>query len=317
MRLKLFFSIALALLLTTTLVYGQIDHGGTMDKITNLTAICPEGNFQIGAYLDVTILDAAGAPDQTVIDFPSGIDSSSGGPIFTAAEKRIGIQFNQVQPLGTTYALLLYTDNKDPGAGYQYTGTGESTGLIGASGVHNAPVIYSLYDTMRKDCTNYGGGYNETPLLPTTWDPGNAADDNFAWTNIQGSDCDGYFKYMSDVQNPGYTWDGNGKYETMLVSNMTNDVDWEQGFHHADCSPVKGDKDSTTAWSDEGEWIKFTSPFGGFWVDDMYDASWNYQGPGAGDGNSDCFVYLAAGFQGKPIQEYKTSKIIVEVYHKP
>lgn len=290
---------------------------GTTDKVTNLTAIAPLGGFLTGAYLQVTLLDTNANPGQTQITFPANIDVN--GPNFYNANQIIGIQYDNVQPAGSEMGLLFYSDNSNATASYRYTG-GPAThgGLIGQDGKSVAPIIFSMYKEMRQHVTNYrtllngGNPYNKQPPLPTTW---------AGWTNKIGNyDFDGYFNnWLSDITDPGYTWHTVGSNGCSLVNNIA--PAGLTTFDQAKMAPAKGNLTNAVSKINQTTWWQFNGPFGGWTTGNKYDNNWvHYNDPNAlqlvGTKN-ECFVYMAASFKGKPIQNYKTSKLVVEVYSNP
>ncbi len=289
---------------------------GTTAKVTNLTATAPLGNFATGAYLQVTLLNTNGVAGQSQITFPGNIDVNN-GPNFYNANEIIGIQYDNVQPVGTQLGLLFYSDNSNASANYRYTFVTNKAkgGLIGQDGKSVAPLIFSMYKEMRQHVTNYRtsygvSSYTKQPALPTVWT---------TWTNkaSNGYDYDGYFTWLSDITDPGYTWNTVGSNGCSLVNNIGAIT-----FDQAKMAPAKGDAQASPATKiDYGTWVQFNGPFGGWVTGNKYDNSWvHYDNPAApqlSGSKNEAFVYLAANFLGKPIQNYRTSKLVVEVYNNP
>jgi hypothetical protein len=171
---------------------------------------------------------------------------------------------------------------------------------------------------MRQHVTNYRtaygvGSYARQPALPTVWS---------RWTNkaANGYDFDGYFNYLSDITDPGYTWNTVGSNACSLVNNITGSG--LTTFDQAKIAPSKGNLQTAPATKqDFGFWVQYNGPFGGWLTGNKYDNNWvHYDNPVAPQlvgSKNDAFIYLAAHFKGKSIQNYRTSKLVVEVYSNP
>lgn len=255
-----------------------------------------------GISLDVKIQPRIGVwpSDLNQITFPVNIDIN--GTVWTLSDSVITVQYSSAS---NGPKLLFYTDNEDSGAEYQYTGGDDCGGLIGEDQTTVAPVIWSLYDNRISETTNFSGAWGaayyllNSPLLPLNWEQSE-------WTNIYGPYIDGYWSYIVDVGNPTYTWNDVGKYCAVIAE--TNETG---AFRKPQQAPLKGDPQLNPEFEDMGDWIHYKGPFGGWYIKDDFKSDMVQEI----DGLADFVIYLGAGFKGKPIQNYKSNRFIIELIH--
>jgi hypothetical protein len=239
------------------------------------------------------------------ITFPSGIDTSSSAPAWLLSDSVILVQFST----GSNHAkLLFYTDNKNAGASPKYGGDDQYGGLIGQTMTNtNVHMIWSLFDERISDRTNFHTSWSNTyksnkPLLPSGFD-------RTYWTNRSGPYISGYWRNIIEIGSTFYSWNGVGQYECVIAG--TNNTDQLGSPQNA---PLKGTLQQNPQIDYHGgAWTEYMGPFGGWWANDNYKSDMSK----GIDGKGDVVIYLAASFRNKPIQNYKSNRIIIELCHEP
>jgi hypothetical protein len=239
--------------------------------------ITAQGTLGAVSTLTVTIRNIA---DNSVNGTGLGFNAASGAGVVTSSQY-LDVEFND-NSVGFQ-SLTMSTDNRDAAANPKYTGPAQGGGLVGVTDTTaTVPLAWTVFDSVVASGTGYSfeaaiNSASEFFLQDKRQGEAAECTDDVTGAFESGGDCDG--------NDPIIDWDGDGTKGAKA---------YDTGF----ASVVSGIGNQSANIADASGYVEATSTAGP-------------TGRSTTDGQ--VYVYMATDYQGAAAQEYKTSKLTLEI----